>query len=218
MPYTEQEIKRLLELHQAIEARKEHPHAAPTYQDVPALQEAEQLLLSRTDTDPETLEDKIAVLDYLAGCYDSLCRPAVSAKLYGQLLSCHVALSAQRPYDEEARNAFEYALYMAVKTRNRYRSDSCEDLLELVSASLPRARIAAKVEEALQACRWQLKHDPVEATEAYLAMIDEVEALVDAHKTMDFCLEAWSLKAMFLAERGISWKSPAQLNPGTMFD
>ena len=55
-------------------------------------------------------------------------------------------------------------------------------------------------------------------TEEYLAVIDEVEAEIDRLKTSDFCLEYWSLKSSLLAERGIVWQSPAQLNPNVMFD
>ncbi len=44
-----------------------------------------------------------------------------------------------------------------------------------------------------------------------------VEKLVDENKTMDFCYEIWRLKTMYLAQRGIRWKSPAVMNPRVMF-
>ncbi len=40
----------------AINGRKEHPYAAPTYKDSPNLQEIASLLLPWPDKEPETLE------------------------------------------------------------------------------------------------------------------------------------------------------------------
>ena len=58
----------------------------------------------------------------------------------------------------------------------------------------------------------------VEKTEEYLAVIDKVEEKIEKTKQMNFCLEYWNLKAQFLFEYGILWRSPTQLNPGVMFD
>ncbi len=218
MPYTEQEIQRLRELYMAVEKRKEHPNAAPTFRDSPALRETAEIILSREDCDIEALENKIEVLSYLSECYYSMGRPALSAVYLGTEIACHVALLKQRAYSEKEQKAFEYAFFMGVKTRNYYEGDDCADLFRAVQGTLPEEKAAELYQNGVNARKGLPKDDPVEKTEAYLAVIDEVEEWVDAHKTMDFCLEYWSLKKEALAKRGIHWQSPALLNPGFMFD
>ena len=69
--------------------------------------------------------------------------------------------------------------------------------------------------------RRSLKHDPVEMSEEYLAVIDEVEEKIDQNRTMrgmGSCHEIWGLKYEYLLEKGIHWKSPSVLNPRVMFD
>lgn len=68
-----------------------------------------------------------------------------------------------------------------------------------------------------------LAYDPVEDSEAYLAVIDEVERrlyeeLKDEPRHMGFCFRYWSAKRDLLKEYGIEWHSPSTMNPGVMFD
>jgi hypothetical protein len=83
---------------------------------------------------------------------------------------------------------------------------------------MPDERIRELLFSAQENRRGFIKNDPVEKTEEYLAAIDKVEEKIDKAKQMNFCLEYWNLKAQFLFEHGILWRSPAQLNPGVMFD
>lgn len=69
-----------------------------------------------------------------------------------------------------------------------------------------------------------LKSDPVEWTSEYESVIDEVLKKVSARlkghpRGMGFCHALWCAKAAVLREDyGIEWRSPAVMNPGTMFD
>ena len=68
-----------------------------------------------------------------------------------------------------------------------------------------------------------LQYDPVEDSEAYLSVIDEVERrlyeeLKNEPRHMGFCFEYWSAKRDLLAEYGIEWRSPGIMNPRVMFD
>ena len=40
----------------------------------------------------------------------------------------------------------------------------------------------------------------------------------DEPRGMGFCFGYWSVLRQVLAERGILWQSPTELNPGVMFD
>ncbi len=75
-------------------------------------------------------------------------------------------------------------------------------------------------------CKKYGKHllfDPVERTEQYENVIQEVEAECNAAlegtpRGMGFCFAYWSEKSRILAGHGIEWRSPAVMNPRVMFD
>ena len=218
MPIFMQELNRIVKLHGIIEGHKEHSHAAPTYKDSPYLAEMAQIALAPRDHDIETLEEIIPTLWYLTECYDKMCRTGMSVKYYTLQLQAHTELMKLREYDIEDMEGFENCFYLAVKARNYYEPDDCSDLVAIVSGSLPDERIRELLLSAQENRRGFIKNDPVEKTEEYLAVIDKVEEKIDKAKQMNFCLEYWNLKAQFLFEHGILWRSPAQLNPGVMFD
>ena len=218
MPISMQELNRIVKLHGIIEGHKEHSHSVPTYKDSPYLAEMAQIVLAPRDHDIETLEEIIPTLWYLTECYDKMCRAGMSVKFYTLLLQAHTEHMKLREYDIEDMEGFENCFYLAVKARNYYEPDDCSDLVAIVSGSLPDERIRELLLSAQENRRGFIKNDPVEKTEKYLAVIDKVEEKIDKAKQMNFCLEKWDLKAQFLFEFGILWRSPAQLNPGVMFD
>ena len=69
-----------------------------------------------------------------------------------------------------------------------------------------------------------LKHDPIEDTAGYKAVIKDVEKeldhlLKDKPRNMGFCHIYWYEKKRILKEKyGIEWKSPALMNPRVRFD
>ena len=67
------------------------------------------------------------------------------------------------------------------------------------------------------------KCDPVQLSEVWEEHIYEVEKELDekfrnTDRYMGFCHEYWSAKRAALAKRGIIWRSPQTMNPGTRFD
>ena len=218
MPFLQEDLERIAELYNIIESHKEHEYAAPNYKDSPYLSEMAQLVLAQRDNEIETLEEVIPALWYLTESYDKMCRAGMSVKFYTLQLQAHTELMKLREYDIEDMEGFENCFYLAVKARNYYEPDDCSDLVEIVSGSLLDERIRKLLLSAQENRRGFIKNDPVEKTEKYLAVIDKVEEKIEKTKQMDFCLEKWDLKAQFLFEFGILWRSPAQLNPGVMFD
>lgn len=68
-----------------------------------------------------------------------------------------------------------------------------------------------------------LKKDPVEWTERFEQVIDEVEQEVDLRlrnepRGMGFCFVYWPAKTAALAARGVEWRSPHRMNPRVIFD
>lgn len=68
-----------------------------------------------------------------------------------------------------------------------------------------------------------LKFDPIEMTPLWEEMVYEVEAecerrLEGQRRGMGYCYNYWSCKKEVLAERGIEWHSPKDMNPRVHFD
>lgn len=68
-----------------------------------------------------------------------------------------------------------------------------------------------------------LKHDPVEWTARWEAVIDKADEIVYRHlrgepRGMGFCFSFWSERKTALAKFGIEWRTPHQMNPRVLFD
>ena len=79
------------------------------------------------------------------------------------------------------------------------------------------------VSEFMERYSRHLKFDPVERTPEWEANYLDVEQecdrrLGDTPRGMGFCFAYWSTLREVLAERGIHWHSPHELNPRVMFD
>ena len=218
MSYTQQEIDRLIQLKDEIEGRKEHAYAAPTYLDSPALAEMSAIVAGNTEESEDVLEDKITVLDYLTDCYDDMGRTGISVKLYGQLLEAYAQLAQKRELSEEEKENLKNTFYCAVLARNRYIKDDCEDLVQFVSQLIGDEKVKHCKKAVTERIRILPKLDPVELTDEYLAVIDEVEGKADEQCETKICHEYWMRKESILREYGIEWSSPASLNPKIMFD
>ncbi len=219
MAYTDLDLQNVRTLIDRIESRKKHSNAAPTYKDSPSLKEIAIIALSlKGDIDGESLEDQIFSLKYVCDAYYIMGRTGLSNKLYPYLLKAHVAL-VELMGDEKALKNCENDFYWAVKAANYYEEDDCEQLIKIVRSVLSKEKIQEKLNSAKSSRKGLPKSDPIEKSEEYLAVIDEVEQLIDENAKMkDFCIEYWNLKGHYLAERGIYWRSPVILNPGFMFD
>ena len=223
MAYSEKSAARLAALHGEIEARKEHEFAAPTYRTVFNQLESEH------EHDRDTVEDSIAVLRYLAESYENMGRTACALPLRKKVLELDAELAArfgnsEAFVDENTEEAsavkegIESDYYCALKARNRYGRDECADLREIAAGLLPLDK-QIQIEKNVFENYPMLVRDSVELSEEYLAVIDEVERLLEeecgenAHP-----LETAQAKARLLSERGILWRSEMQLNPGVLFD
>ena len=218
MAYSKETEKRLTDLLNEIEGRKEHEYAAATYKDIPGLKEIVRLVEEQLAfSDESTLVDSIAVLGYVADRYDSLGRYAVSAKFYNQILTLALTLKQQYGTDTDGIDGY---LYAALQARNFYIDDDCDDLAG-IATELMNAGDAERIINERKERRRSLKHDPVEMRDEYLAVIDEIEEKVEKSRRAfghGSCFEVWSLKKSYLLEHDIEWQTPAELNPRVLFD
>lgn len=212
MAYGENETKRLTALLESIPDRV-------TYRNTPALEEIRQIvadhLAQERPADAETLSDSVAILRYLGDRYEYLGRFSVAAQFYDRALT--LAAQLHREYGEETEYAGDM-LYRAIKAHNFYVDDDCQPLLALCREFVSRTDEIAQ--DAFNPRR-HLKHDPVEMTEAYLAVIDGAEEYVEQNRTLHghgACHGAWHLKREYLLQHDIDWRSPTALNPRVHFD
>lgn len=218
--YTKQQLDRIMELYKQIESKKSNKYSVPTYKDNPALKEISQILLSDESNDKDAISDKITGLFYICKCYDEMCRAGMSSKYYKILLESFEKLYNLLDDDDdyECFKRFEEAVQKAYNARNQYENDFCEDLFEIVDRMYPGEEAEKIFKSAKKTGMRVIKNDPIELSDEYLEVIDEVEELINKNRISDDYHEYWNLKAEYLLERGVEWYSPAQLNPGVLFD
>ena len=221
MPFREDRAERLKELFTLIEKNGDYNAYELTYRAVPYLRETEELvkaqLASEAPYDKVTLLDSATIMRYLAEAYDRLGRFAVSVRYYKTAIE--LAATLYTMYGEEMQDS-SGMIYNALKARNYYVDDDCEDIREQALVFIS-TDIVDDVFDTVMKRRRNLRHDPVEMTEEYLAVIDEVDEKVEKNREyrgFGSCYHVWSLKTDYLAEKGITWRSPAQLNPRFRFD
>ena len=219
MAYTEVSVKRILELIKEIEARKEHPNAATTYKDVPALSEIDKIVKEQMaleqPCDCETLIDSIFAARYLGNAYESMWRIAYANKYYKQLFDIHLDLY-RRFGEKDKELADDY--YTALRARNYYGKDECSDLIEIAKELLPEKK-RLDIEKQILEDFHPLKHDPVELSDKYLDVIDEVDRRMDIpeNKNVHPFVRNERFRAL-LQQYGIEWEPMTSLNPGWHFD
>ena len=221
MPFTEKRAERLKELFKLIEKNGDYNAYELTYLAVPYLKETEEIveaqLALESPYDKVTLLDSATIMRYLAEAYDRLGRFAVSVRYYKRAIELAAMLYTM--YGEEIKDN-SGMVYNALKARNYYVDDDCEDIREQALVFIS-TDIVDDVFDTVMKRRRNLKHDPVEMTEEYLAVIDEVDEKIEKNREyrgFGSCHHVWSLKTDYLAEKGIEWKSPVVLNPRVRFD
>ena len=218
MPFNEDKTRVIKECLNRIKGRKRFEEQAASYKDSADLKELqqivdEQLLLEK---DFAALSDSIAILCFVAEAYYSMGRAAISAKVYTR--SVELMLELKEVFGKVYNNADE-VLCECVRMRNYYVNDDCDDIIA-VAVKLLGESGGIQIEKA-KGRRSRLKHDPIEMSDEYLAVIDEVDEIVEKSfefKGLGSCHGEWALRRKLLLERGIKWRSPAVMNPMVRFD
>lgn len=218
--YKDAAVASLDELAEEINKRKEgRDSIAASYLDVPLLKEFAQLLESGLDEEKDSLLLAFNGYLFLSEQYTSLGRFSISADYLFQALNIAVTLWSK--YAIKLQETSD-VIYRLLRDRNFYVDDDCNDVLEILKKTplLDQKSIEDMFQKRMNRRR-NLKQDPIEMSEEYLAVIDEVEEKIEKNRKsfgMGSCYEYWELKERFLLEKGIKWKSPALLNPRVLFD
>lgn len=135
--------------------------------------------------------------ELLRECADSEENAPWKFNTYSQIAECYTT-NQHRPM---AKKAYQQALLYATSEEDK---EDCEYSLNRLENPT-------------------LRYDPIEDSEVYLSVIDEVECrlheeLKDEPRHMGFCFRYWSAKRDLLAEYGIEWRSPGVMNPRVIFD
>lgn len=221
MPYSEKETRRLTELLEGSQTVGEDEDGRMCYKAVPYLREMSAVVKTAlepaSERDESLLTDSMAVLAYVADSYSLIGRMSVAADIYRQVLV--LAAELYHSYGSTS-DITEDVLYNVLKARNFYVDDDCTDIVDLAEDIVPKEKLD-RVYTGVMNNRRSLRHDPVEMSREYLSVIDTVERRIEENRTLrghGSCHQVWSLKAEYLREYEIEWKSPAVLNPRVMFD
>lgn len=136
--------------------------------------------------------------------------PEEKAALLGRMLEQMVETQSPRLCIEIR----EYMRTLAPDDESNNRG--LEKLRDYIDLDLP-------MEEYCRKYRCHLYFDPVERTEAWEAVIGDVEAACSRRlwgrpRRMGFCFMYWSVKREILARYGIEWRTPHEMNPRVIFD
>lgn len=207
--------KQIIALIKEIESRKEHIHAACTYQDSYALKIIEDYLNSLLQQYNYNILDAIFLARYLANNYEKMWRIKYSIHYYNLLIQLHLkAYNQDQMIDQDIYDDY----YHALRARNYYFKDDCSDLVEIAKKILNTTK-REKIEKQVLYEFQPLTHDPIELSDEYLQVIDEVEKAIDDIKDHQvFFFEKMTLMKQLLLEKGIVWHSIIELNPNYHFD
>lgn len=161
-------------------------------------------LESEHEHDRDTVEDSIAVLRYLAENYENMGRTAC-ARLCGK--RCLSLMRTCGTVQKQGRNRI--GLLLRIKGAQSLRKGRMRRPAGTCGGASPLDK-QIQIEKNVFENYPMLVRDSVELSEEYLAVIDEVERLLEeecgenAHP-----LETAQVKARLLSERGILWRSEA---------
>ena len=199
----------------SIHERNENSPSS-TYKDVPDLIHILDLLETADDS-KDDLELSYYSYAGVACRYEAMGRFSIAAK---HLLSALLIARKMKESGYGLPDKVDTVFSNLLRDRNFYVDDDCEDARLLALELLPEEEVN-RIHASRMARRRTLKADPVEMSEEYLAVIDEVEAKIDENigeNVRGLCHAIWALKEQYLAEKGILWRSPAMMNPRVHFD
>ena len=189
------------------------------YKASPILKKMVELLEQNEDEGEEALSFSYDAYRFIGDTYRRMGRFSVAAKHEERALD--IALKLYSDYGVKAKDV-DTLLNNILVDRNYYVNDDCNDVLNKIRGTvLFDSSTIEEINVRVMRRRRSLKHDPIEMSEEYLAVIDEVEEKIDQNRKtrgMGSCHEVWGLKFDYLLEKGIRWKSPQILNPRVMFD
>ena len=186
----------------------------------PHLEVMVDLILNNLDDSRESLSYAYDTLIFIADRYMMIGRLSLSA-IYNKK-SLEVGLMLFDKYGKMIPHDIEKVYSKVLHDRNYYVDDDCEDiLLMLKGKGIIDVETLLNIYNKRMKSRRTLKNDPIEMSDKYLEVIDEVEEMVDKNRKtrgMGSCHEMWALKAKYLKEKGIIWRSLAIMNPRMRFD
>ncbi len=214
----EKAFARVDELIERIEELKKEEEFK-TFEASPLLKRVLQLLEENPAGEQEDLEYAYQAYVYAEDVYVRMGRFSLAAE--AAMNALRVACDLFRLFNVVAEDV-DSVVSDLLRDRNVYVDDDCQDVRKLLEETpILKEKEVEKMFNFRMNRRRTIKNDPVEMSEEYLAVIDEVEEKIAKNRKMygmGSCFEVWSLKQEYLAEKGITWTSPALLNPRVMFD
>ena len=190
-------------------------HTSKGWCIAPLAQEIYDKLVGLFVKDAEKLQAYSQVIARICYCLQGTGHPRLMMKLLVLRIGYEKLLP--EPDREELEAMAEKMLNLSLLTQ-------CDTWYKVVETDILDLLSSDKIDAIKRApADGLLKVDPVEYTELWEKVIDEVEAkvneeLADEPKRMGHCFTYWTTKARVLRDYGIEWKSPSLMNPRVVFD
>lgn len=182
----------------------------------PLAQHCYDMMVYIETDDEESVKMMIGVTDRFGYMLRGSGHPRLSMRLYALLYKLESSLP--EPNTDALKDAAEELVTLATLTQ-------CDTYIAPLREEITTRLGAATVSEIEQnPYTGVLAKDPVEYSEEYEAVIDQVDAEVDKQTDeepyfMGKCFEMWRIKQNILAEKySIEWKTPSEMNPDVTFD
>ncbi len=161
-----------------------------------------------TNVSEESIEDMIRFSESLGIAFEQMGRIKSSAECF--TIQVELIARNKKLYGDDSMQ-MAGPLFRAIQSRNHYHDDDCPDLMKYAEEYMEDA--FEEVFQSALSSRRVLRFDPVECSDAYLSVINDVEKILDEEKPA----RIWDRKKELLDERGIHWRTPAEMNPNVRF-
>lgn len=194
--------------------RSDKEHHGVSYRNVPNLRKIVIYLQTNQSKGQDTLRFCYDSYNFVALIFCRMGRASVSAFYYKR------ALEILKNLKRTPRN-LPKIIESTILMRNYFIDDDCEDIWLLVQGRINEKKLKVIFDKNLNQPR-DILYDPVEMSDKYLSVIDEVEEILEEQfedkSGRGLCHAMWALKKELLLARGVRWRSVAEMNPDTLFD
>ena len=222
MAFREGDLDRVYDLFDIVNKLQSENNNKANYKVTPYLLELQDLALDNNSNDPYKILSLLNIYRFTRDSFNSMDRIGECLKVDKIILEKDLYLLKHEELGDKIKEAMLNDFNWSLVHRNIYKEDKCDDLLTLFKLYFEEEKLIKILEDILLYRKTYLKRDPVELTDDYLNVIDEVEEILDKEETkyhgLGSCFKYWARKKAELEKRGVDWNTPEEMNPNVMFD
>lgn len=230
MRFNDEIEEKVIELKKIID--NSNPFGMVTYRDSKNLKELYKIVLPFLENNEINHDELIKltnILIYIAIKYDRMKRPGQSIRIYYNVLNCFSILFNKYKEKYMGNSSlfntnlnYINIIRKTIEARKSFYNWNLDEIVSICKTFLNEEEIEKYIYLESKSIIITL-NDPIEMTDEYLNIIDEVEPKIneeyDKLPNLGFGMIHfyWEIKKRILEEYGIKWRSPKELN-NVIFD